>query len=116
MLQQKYRLKKDFQFRYVYKNGCFVRSPAINLIYVKARHKGIRIGIAVSNKLGKATKRNLIKRRIRESVRAIINKLRPGYDYILVANNNFDFENASFSDISGFVTAVFKKSDLITEG
>lgn len=113
MLAKRYRLRKDFQFRYVYKNGSFVRTPAINLVYVKARHKSIRLGISVSNKIGKAVARNRIKRRIRECVAALLPSLKTGFNYILVANNGYDFHNCDYSAICGFIKQTFVKSGLI---
>ncbi len=44
-----------------------------------------RVGIVVGRRVGKATARNRVKRRIREGVRAFYPKLLPGYDVIVIA-------------------------------
>jgi ribonuclease P protein component len=43
------------------------------------------VGIIVGRRVGKATIRNRVKRRIREVVRAAYPRLRPGYDVVLIA-------------------------------
>jgi ribonuclease P protein component len=113
MLNKKYRLKKDFQFRYIYRNGQSIRTNAISLIFVKSKQTGIKIGISVSNKIGKAFFRNRIKRLIRENVRAQLDNMIKGYNYIFVANNNFDFSNSDYSLISNYVTHAIKQANSI---
>ncbi|HEY8419933.1 MAG TPA: ribonuclease P protein component [Clostridia bacterium] len=103
MLNKKYRLTKSFQFRYVYRNGQSVRTSAVTLFFVKARTSAIKIGISVSNKIGKAYFRNRVKRRIRECIRANLDKMTKGYNYIFVANNNFDFIRSDYSVILNYI-------------
>ncbi|HEY8390570.1 MAG TPA: ribonuclease P protein component [Clostridia bacterium] len=111
MLNKRYRLKKDFQFRYIYRNGQSVKTSAVSLIFVKSKHPGIKIGISVSNKIGKAFFRNRIKRLIRECVRANLDNMIKGYNYIFVANNNFDFSHSDYSMISNYITEAIKKAN-----
>lgn len=113
MLNKKYRLKKDFQFRYIYRNGKYVKLNAISLVFVKSKTQLIKIGISVSNKIGKASFRNLIKRRIRECIRANFQSLINGYNYIFVANNQFDFSNSDFNLISNSVIEAIKQANNI---
>jgi ribonuclease P protein component len=44
-----------------------------------------RVGITVSGRVGKAVVRNLVRRRLREALRARLPRLRPGLDLLLVA-------------------------------
>ncbi|NLC16440.1 MAG: ribonuclease P protein component [Clostridiales bacterium] len=113
MLSKRYRLTKDFQFRYVYRNGQSVRTKAVSLFFVKSKHPGLKIGISVSNKIGKACFRNRIKRRIRESVRANLDKMFKGYNYVFVANNNFDFINSDYSTILNYIEQAVEQANLI---
>lgn len=113
MLNKKYRLKKDFQFRYIYRNGQSVRTNAVSLIFVKSKNTGIKIGISVSNKIGKAFFRNRIKRLIRESVRVQLDNMIKGYNYIFVANNNFDFSHSDYPMISNYINDAIKQANFI---
>lgn len=112
MLKQSLRLRKDFQFRYIYRNGTSVRTDAINLIFVKSRHTNIKIGVSVSNKIGKAVFRNRIKRWIREGVRSEIESLPKGYNYIFVANSKFDFHHSNYSMISNYIQKAIEQCAL----
>lgn len=44
-----------------------------------------RVGLVVSKGAGKAVTRNRIRRRLRESARAV--ELRPGTDYVIIGNS-----------------------------
>lgn len=44
-----------------------------------------RLGLAVPKKAGGAVVRNRVKRQLREAWRALGDRVRPGYDYVLVA-------------------------------
>jgi ribonuclease P protein component len=59
------------------------------LLVAYARARGddapTRAGIVVSKRVGKATIRNRVKRRIREALRATYPTLRSGYDLIVIA-------------------------------
>ncbi|HEY8443535.1 MAG TPA: ribonuclease P protein component [Clostridia bacterium] len=113
MLNKKYRLRKDFQFRYVYRNGQSVRTSAVTLFFVKSRTSGIKIGISVSNKIGKAYFRNRVKRRIRECIRACLDKMTKGYNYVFVANNNFDFIRSDYSVILNYIEQAITQANSI---
>lgn len=113
MLNKKYRLRKDFQFRYIYRNGQSIKTNAVNLFFVKSKYPGIKIGISVSNKIGKAFFRNRIKRRIRECIRANLNRMTKGYNYVFVANNNFDFLHSDYSIISNYIEQAITQANII---
>lgn len=76
MLAKKYRLTKHGSFHYVYRRGSNVNDKLILLSYVKGG-KGVKIGFSVPNKVGKATKRNKVKRRMRAYAYTVADKLPP---------------------------------------
>ncbi|MBQ3310040.1 ribonuclease P protein component [Candidatus Saccharibacteria bacterium] len=71
MLAKKYRFHSRGGVRHTYQKGKTIRSPKLSLIYV-ANDRGFqRFGVVVSKKIEKtAVKRNRIRRRIYEAVRA----------------------------------------------
>lgn len=79
-----HRLKKDKQFSYIYRKGKRYNSEHLTLFSVESRFKTFKIGYAVSKKIGKANKRNKLKRRLKEIVRQ--NNLPKDYfNYVIMA-------------------------------
>jgi len=75
MLKHCYRLTKRGSFTYVYNRGERKSVQLVGLVYVPG--KNLKIGFSVPNKVGKATVRNRLKRRLRAYVRGLIPALRP---------------------------------------
>lgn len=84
-------LTLNTQFRKLYQKGASYVSPAIVLY---AKQNGLpynRLGITVSKKIGKAVIRNRSKRRLREVFRTNSEKIRRGFDFVLVARGRTAF-------------------------
>lgn len=86
MLPAKNRLKKTAEFDRVYKGGRFFN---VKLLSFKFKENGLdisRFGFVISLKVHKkSTKRNLLKRRMREVIRLNLDKIKPGLDIIITA-------------------------------
>lgn len=71
MLSKKFRLTKHGSFNYVYRKGASVHSSSMVISFVP--HKSVlKVGFSVSNKIGKAYVRNLVKRRMRSIVGEVL--------------------------------------------
>lgn len=85
MLAKINRLTKDKDFNNVFNNG---RSSYNKIIGVKAvanERESSRLGILVGSKVSKkAVERNKIKRQIRGIIRLQINKIKSGYDVVII--------------------------------
>ncbi len=81
-----HRLKKNSQFNFIYKKGERVHSENFTLFAVKSKFENYKIGFSISKKLGKANKRNLLKRRLREIVRKI--DVPNHFNFVLMAKEN----------------------------
>jgi ribonuclease P protein component len=56
------------------------------VLYVAPNELGrVRVGITVSSRVGKAVVRNRVRRRLREALRARLDRLAPGADLLLIA-------------------------------
>lgn len=78
-------LKKNNEFRTVYKRGKFKAGRYI-VMYVFPNKKNFnRIGITTGKKFGNSVQRNRMKRIIRESYRLSCDCMKKGYDIIYMA-------------------------------
>ena len=86
-MKQTLSLKKNFEFRRVFKRGRFYAGKLI-VIHTYSNNMDInRIGITIGKKAGNSVKRNRIKRLIKENYRLLETDLKFGYDIIVVYRN-----------------------------
>lgn len=78
-------LKKNMEFRRVYQRGKSTANRNLVLYYLPNNGTELRMGITVSKKVGKSVVRNLVKRRIRESLRELEPLMPQGYDLVWIA-------------------------------
>ena len=81
-----YTLKKNYEFKNVLTKGKFYKGNYITIYITKNNKNDNIIGIAVSKKIGKAVKRNRIKRLIRESYYCEKNNINKGYNIVFLWN------------------------------
>ena len=82
---QSIKLNRDF--RRLYSKGKSAAGGFV-VVYYRPNKRGInRFGFTVSKSVGKAVVRNRVKRLMRESCRAMSDRLKIGYDMIIVARN-----------------------------
>lgn len=109
-------LKKDKEFRFLYKKGVSVPGDTVVLYYhvnKRMQKSGLRLGITVSKKIGNAVVRNRIRRLIREAYRQIEPSLPFGYDLVIVARKKAD--GASFAMVFSSLEDALKKGGLLKE-
>jgi ribonuclease P protein component len=78
-------IKENHIFRRLYAKGKSAVSPCLALYCRRNGRDHSRLGITVSAKLGKAVRRNKIRRRIREIYRIHQEEFLPGWDIVVVA-------------------------------
>ena len=93
-LQRTYSLKKNAQFKYVYRRGTSGGSHEMVMLYARANNT-LKVGFSVGKKLGCAVVRNRIKRRLRAACAPLLPQMKPGL-YVFIARQ-------------GVITADFNK-------
>lgn len=109
MLAKKYRLTKHGSFNYVYRNGRRLHSGQLTMSFVRGG-KGVKIGFSVPNKVGKATVRNKLKRRMRALMHGQTDKLCPSQIVFSAAKGA---DEKSFDELKVAMEGLVKKSGLL---
>ncbi len=78
-------LKENRQYRRLYQKGTSAVSRSMVIYCRKNYLDHDRLGVTVSVKLGHAVVRNRARRRLREVYRLNLDRLKTGYDIVLVA-------------------------------
>ena len=107
------RIRKNAEFRAVYRRGKSFSNQLLVLYIFKNGKKQNRRGISVSKKVGKSVIRSRVKRLISESYRLNEDKLKKGYDFVYVARAAAKGKN--FSEIDEAVKNLFKRAGLFNE-
>ena len=106
-------IKENYEFRRMYAKAPSAVSPFL-VVYCRRNKLGHnRLGVTVSTKLGGAVVRNRARRRLREVYRLNREKLKCGYDIILVARGRT--LTASWTDLNGTFLRLCRKLDLVSE-
>ncbi len=74
-MRREYSLRRNKEFRYVYRRGKSVSDKYFVLIYIKTKTPHLKVGFSVSKKLGNAVHRNKIKRRMKEAFFSMLNEV-----------------------------------------
>lgn len=78
-------IKENHIFRRLYAKGKSAVTPHLAVYCRRNGRDHSRLGITVSTKLGKAVRRNKVRRRLREIYRLHQEQLLPGWDIVVVA-------------------------------
>ena len=81
-------LKKNFQFRYIYKKGASCANNQLIIYFIKNNTNQNRLGICVSKKVGNSVVRSRVTRLIKESYRLNEEKILTGYDIVIIARSS----------------------------
>lgn len=87
-MNRDYFLKKDLDFKKVYRNRKTFGNKNFTLYVRKNGLDHCRMGFSINKKVGKAVVRNRIKRRLRALYEKYFDRILPGWDYILVIKTN----------------------------
>jgi ribonuclease P protein component, eubacterial len=104
------RIRKNMEFRAVYRRGKSFSNHLLVLYIYKNRKNINRIGVSVSKKVGKSVVRNRVKRLIKECYRLESSRLNTGYDFVFIARSAAN--DKGYNDINDAVKNLFKRAGL----
>ena len=113
-MKRQHRLRHNLDFQRVRRNGKSNASPLIVLAFLRNELDYSRFGFVVNKRLGKAVRRNWIKRRMREAIRLRTANIKPGFDLVFIARQAIN--QASYAEIDQRLEQLLKASDLLTSG
>ena len=101
-------LKKNYEFRLVYKKGKSFANKYLVLYKYKISNEINKLGISVSKKVGNSVVRSRVTRLIRESYRLNEDKIQKnGWIFVFVARTNA--KGASYEEISSALIHLLKQ-------
>ncbi len=111
ILRREYSLRRNKEFRYVYKKGRSVSDGNIVLIYVITKTPRLKVGFSVSKKLGNSVQRNRIKRRMKEAFFSIIDEVSSKSLLVFVPRDNA--KDLSYLELKASQERLLKKAGLL---
>lgn len=112
MLPRKYKLKKENDFKKVFKQGKYYQEDFIKIKISENNLKITRFGLLIGLKISKkAVQRNKIKRQIEEIIRLNIEKINSGFDIVILVNQEIIEKN--YQEIERKLINLFKKIKLL---
>ncbi len=114
MLPPQARLRRSADIGRVRQEGQRWSHPLV-VLFVDTQPEGAsptRFAFAVGRHVGKATRRNRVKRRLREIVRLCATQVAPGYDCLFVARGGAAMAN--HAELEGAVLQLLTRSGLLT--
>lgn len=111
-MKKAYRLKSRLDFQSVYTKGRSTANRAAVLYALPQKPPGTsRIGFAAGKKLGNAVVRNRVKRRIKEAVRLLWSRVKPGFYLIIIARQAS--KDMIFSQLQARVEELFERAGVL---
>lgn len=109
-------LKKNYEFKNVLSKGKYYTGSYIEAFVKENNNSKINLlGIAIGVKIAKATKRNHIKRLIRENYKNYENSIKTGKSIVFLWKKKADIKNAIYENIKTDMYKIFDKANILNE-
>ena len=109
-MQSIYRLKKNYQYNYVYKHAKHCADGNFTLLYCANHGKVSKVGFSVSKKQGKAVERNRIRRQMKAAASNLIQRVKCGYNVVFIPKKQGGY---LFGDILNSFEQLLTKAGLL---
>ena len=106
-------IKENDIFNKVINKGTWYGGDFLSCFILPNGKQNNELGLAISKKVGKAFKRNKLKRYIRESYTLLESDLKMGFYIVFVWKAKANFYDVSFNGISNDLNKIFSKAGLL---
>ena len=110
-MRREYSLRRNKEFRYVYRKGRSVSDSHMVLVYVVTRTPHLKVGFSVSRKLGNSVQRNKLKRRMKEAFFAMLDDV--SKNCLLVFTPRESAKDMTYAQIVASIGKLLKKAGLM---
>lgn len=114
-MRRKHRLRANSDFQRIRREGRTLAHPLLVIATLPNDMDHSRFGFAVGRRVGKAVTRNRIKRRMREAVRARIQRgeIATGWDVVFIARHSV--REATFHQVDEAIGLMLCRAGLVGE-
>ena len=105
-----YRLKKNYQYNYVYKHAKSVGDRNFLILYCASNMQASKVGFSVSKKYGGAVERNRIRRQMKAVMSTLMPQVKSGFNLVVIPRKS---EPYLHEDIVSSLTKLLKRAELI---
>jgi len=110
-VKRSFRLSKSADFKRVRRAGKSYAHPFIVLLALPNQTDQIRIAVVAGRSVGSAVIRNRAKRLLRAGIQGLLDRLRPGWDIILIARPTIT--SADLNSIKGALIDLLGRANII---
>lgn len=108
------RLRKPDQFHRARREGRSWSSPQLTITIANNKRRGTRCGFVVGKRIGNAVERNRARRRLREAVRLVFDRITPGWDLVVVARTPAILTLA-FTELQAIIEQLLRRAGIWRE-
>lgn len=116
MLPAQYRLKERKEFNEIFRRGKTISSDVLLMKWKDSETEELKIGFSAGTKFSrKSSRRNKVKRWMRETIRSVTGEIRPGHQIIFLINSKFPYEQMSYALIEKEIKDLLGKAKLFRQ-
>jgi ribonuclease P protein component len=112
-VKSNFRLKQSIDFKRVRRSGKSYAHPLVVLVVLQTIEEKTRFGVIAGRSVGNAVQRNRAKRMVREALRTLLPRIKPGWNVIIIARR--PILQAKLTEIHSCLSQLSSKANLISE-
>ena len=112
-MNRNFRLTQSTDFKRVRRSGKSYAHPFVVLVVSQTHGEKTHVAITAGQSVGDAVHRNRAKRLLREAIRPLLSKLKPGWNVILISRKQI--LETKLPEIHNSLEQLFSKANLIID-